>query len=1081
MAALFSAFLSGAGLSAVAQPLSERIAQSVREGQKDSSALMERLLGPDHPLTIRAWHNAGVEQADRGDYAAAYRSSAHALSIAERTGRGERPETVVIRRDVAYFLRRLDRTDEAEALFRRNFNDQSRLLGSDAPETLNAAYWLAQTLTDLWRLNEAESLFRQIFDSRERRLGPDHSDTAMARGELGTLLMKRGRFAEAIAMLEANLAVRRPTLPSGHPLLGLSLNDLAYALMLGDQPAAALPLYDEALVQARQTAASDPLGLVVTLKNAGTVRRLMGRATEAVPLVDEALERFEALTNPTRTQTINILMDIAGFYDEIGQFVIADGLFRRLLALQPPAAMPTPDDARLRGNVALHKIRGGQYAEALPLLEWAIAVGGHSLGDGHPGVILYRANLASALAFLGRNDEAEAGYRAALRDLEAALGHDHPDRLRLLTSLTLVLLKKNDFDKADPVTAETVAAFEARPETDRLAYAQALHYRAVVLRQYGQMDAAAGLWGKSMEVVLAAAGPDHPAMAYGLVGLATLDYGAGRHREALDRVRRAEALLDTQRVARLRAGNLSVDNVTREALEIHILAAAMVESSERDADTRRAYRNEAFQSGQRLIRSSSAAALDLGIERLTAASPEEAAGIRRHQLAEVELRALDQRLLTWPEDREGESYRSLYEQRRRLQAALRDAEAASPGSAPSTAEAFPLVDSHRIGALLARDEAMVVFLPTTEYLVVWIIRQQGIQQQFHRIAAAEVETLVGTLLDSVTPPPLAIRGAVPLDPAKPGRRFDTAVARSLYDVLWKGVEPLLDGVAHVVVVPVGRLLEVPFHALLVEPPARPVTRPEDYRSLHWLLRDRALSVLPSPATLVALRGLVTPRPDGSPFAGFGAAEPSHGLAPLPEAADELLTIARKRHADDGTVFTGPKANEGRVRSMDLSRVGVLAFATHAVRADDLPGIAEPALILSPEQGDNRFDGVLTASEIMRLNLNADWVILSACSTAAPSGPPGTEALSGLGGAFLFAGARSLLVSHWPVVSGAAVSLTTRTLEILEQEPQTARAEALRRSMLHYLENGPDPSPWVWAPFFVAGEGGRLDRASVKGP
>ncbi len=51
---------------------------------------------------------------------------------------------------------------------------------------------------------------------------------------------------------------------------------------------------------------------------------------------------------------------------------------------------------------------------------------------------------------------------------------------------------------------------------------------------------------------------------------------------------------------------------------------------------------------------------------------------------------------------------------------------------------------------------------------------------------------------------------------------------------------------------------------------------------------------------------------------------------------------------------------------------------------------------------------------------ADWVILSACNTAAPDGTPGAEALSGLAKAFFYAGSRALLVSHWPVSSSEAV-------------------------------------------------------------
>jgi len=118
------------------------------------------------------------------------------------------------------------------------------------------------------------------------------------------------------------------------------------------------------------------------------------------------------------------------------------------------------------------------------------------------------------------------------------------------------------------------------------------------------------------------------------------------------------------------------------------------------------------------------------------------------------------------------------------------------------------------------------------------------------------------------------------------------------------------------------------------------------------------------------------------------------------------------------------------------------------------------------------DGLLTASEVAALKLNADWVVLSACNTAAGEG--NAEALSGLARAFFYAGVRALLVSHWPVNSGAAVKLTTRSFKELEQHPDIGRAEALRRAMLATIpEGGPQAHPSYWAPFVVVGEGARL--------
>ena len=176
-----------------------------------------------------------------------------------------------------------------------------------------------------------------------------------------------------------------------------------------------------------------------------------------------------------------------------------------------------------------------------------------------------------------------------------------------------------------------------------------------------------------------------------------------------------------------------------------------------------------------------------------------------------------------------------------------------------------------------------------------------------------------------------------------------------------------------------------------------------------------------------------------------------------------------------SLYLAEQATEAQVKSMDLSDSRVLAFATHGLVAGELEDNVEPALVLTPpESGSELDDGLLTASEIAQLKLNADWVILSACNTASGD-RPGAEGLSGLARAFFYAGSRALLVSHWPVVSDAAVKLTTRMLQAARRDDLT-RAEALQLSLVSLMEDPEHPyyaHPMFWAPFTVVGEGGRL--------
>ena len=120
-------------------------------------------------------------------------------------------------------------------------------------------------------------------------------------------------------------------------------------------------------------------------------------------------------------------------------------------------------------------------------------------------------------------------------------------------------------------------------------------------------------------------------------------------------------------------------------------------------------------------------------------------------------------------------------------------------------------------------------------------------------------------------------------------------------------------------------------------------------------------------------------------------------------------------------------------------------------------------------------------EVLKLKLNAEWVVLSACNTGAGNGA-GSEAVSGLGRAFIYAGSRSLLVSMWPVETTSARQLTTGLFHYQKAHTLESRARALQNVILELIDNKglKDPSsgkilcsyahPIFWAPFILTGDG-----------
>jgi CHAT domain-containing protein len=226
------------------------------------------------------------------------------------------------------------------------------------------------------------------------------------------------------------------------------------------------------------------------------------------------------------------------------------------------------------------------------------------------------------------------------------------------------------------------------------------------------------------------------------------------------------------------------------------------------------------------------------------------------------------------------------------------------------------------------------------------------------------------------------------------------------------------------------------------------------------------------------------------FSGFGEgggrADPAElrRLAPLPGTSRELRAMADAVGASRAVIQLREQASETAVkRSKDVPEARVLVFATHGLLPRNLSSVAEPGLVFTPPSTPTATDdGLLTASEAAALQLKADFVILSACNTASADARPGAESLSGLARSLLYAGAGSLLVSHWQVQDDATAALTVETLRLHEAEPGRTRAEALQLAMRAVrtgkrADGSPLPGwksswshPRAWAPFVLIDAG-----------
>ncbi len=165
------------------------------------------------------------------------------------------------------------------------------------------------------------------------------------------------------------------------------------------------------------------------------------------------------------------------------------------------------------------------------------------------------------------------------------------------------------------------------------------------------------------------------------------------------------------------------------------------------------------------------------------------------------------------------------------------------------------------------------------------------------------------------------------------------------------------------------------------------------------------------------------------------------------------------------LYEGFQAQKAVLFQKDLTAYRSCVFATHGYFGKDLPGIQEPVLILTlPNQLEGQ-DGFLRMSEVMGLKLNADIVTLTACQSGLGKQLSG-EGTMGMGRAFQYAGAKSVLMSLWSVAESSSVDLATSFFKHLREGK--SKLEALRLAREEIREAGYD-HPFFWAPFILVGE------------
>ena len=937
-----------------------------------------------------------------------------------------------------------------------------------------------QQAQDWTRLEQAA---RQALSAMETQFGAESPSVAAAAGWLANALVVQRRYAEAEPVARRSLAVNEKALGPDAGNTGISLDTLAVILKDEGHVAEAEPLARRALAISEATNGPEAPGTAHYLDGLADALQRQGQYPEAETLRRRSLAILENKFGSESAMAAQGLDNLGGLFLTQSRFDEAEPLFRHSVAIREKLLGPDhPDTALNLNNLATLLTSEGRYAEAEALERRVVAIFEKSSGPADFNTGLALANLAAAVAAQGRFSEAEQLQRRALAIVDTPARQNAPDTAHKLNNLADFLNSEGRYGDAEPMLQRALAIFEKTLGPDNiktltvrsnLANTESLQGKFAAATANLRIDCAtrSSQGGAPEESGAAArAGKLYAGKCWTRLSRSLWDWSAhgggaaaSDHPEAL----KLEAFVASQRAVQSAAGDamarsaaLTVAEAAAVGAEARAYEAALVEQDTLALN----YAKAAGESGAANLEKS---------EALAKARADSLATIEK-LAAEIKAKAP----LYW-------DYRS-----------------------PTPVSAAAL--QARTGGdarLLRPDEALIVMMVAEgkdKGLTFALTKDQLVWAQLG-LSGDEIKARVNKLRSQIDPDAYGL-GDIGVNPGP----FNRLAAYELYEALLgdASIQAVIKNEPILLFVPSGPLISLP-PALLVTAPPQDAgdTDPEALRATPWLLRSYAVGLLPAVSSLRTLRQSGPDRSHASdPLLAFAdpdfvrrttiAAKPApkkiargfssyfrDGL-PLAEALDELPQLPGTRiegealmkalHGRPGSLLLGRNASKAelmtRNRDGRLGRVRVLEFATHGLVAGDASDLAEPALALAA--GAKPADELLLASEAATLKLNADWVLLSACNTASPDAPA-AEGLSGLSRAFFYAGAKSLLVSHWRVRDDVAPLLIPAMLLAGREHPDLSRAQALREASLSILDNralnAADPA--AWAPFTLIGEAG----------
>jgi hypothetical protein len=327
----------------------------------------------------------GPAAAVAGNLSPAYAAWAEAVSLRERLLDPDHPDVAISLTNLASLLRRINRPNEAEPLYRRALAIQEKSYGPDHPAVAIRLDYLAALLRQANRQSEAEPLYRRALAIDEKAYGPDHPAVAFRLDQLAGLLRQANRQGEAEPLYRRALAIDENSRGPDHPTVAIQLDYLAALLWQDTRLGETEPLYRRALAIEEKRYGPDHPAVAIRLNYLAALLRQANRLSEAEPLYRRALAIIEKTYGPDHPAVAIRLDQLAALLRQANRLSEAEPLYRRALAIEEKSYGPDHPAVAIRLNYLAGLLRqANRLNEAEPLYERALAINEKSHGEDHP-------------------------------------------------------------------------------------------------------------------------------------------------------------------------------------------------------------------------------------------------------------------------------------------------------------------------------------------------------------------------------------------------------------------------------------------------------------------------------------------------------------------------------------------------------------------------------------------------------------------------------------------------------------------------------------------------------------------------